>query len=157
MSRKVLVLGSGGREHCVAWTLAKSPQVAKVYVWPGNAGCAGGKLETVESKEAVPVVAKRLGVDLVFVGPEGPLVEGVADALNAAGVPCFGPTRMAAQLEWSKAFSKDFFTRHALPTARYKTFRKFDEVRLCVPPHRAHFPRSCRPAHTSGRCRTRWC
>jgi len=122
----VLVMGGGAREHALAVHLAKSVLVGDVVVWPGNAGCTGGKLRRLDSKEPPAKVAKDLGTSLVVIGPEGPLVEGVADQLQAAGVPCFGPTRAAARLEWSKAFSKDFFTRHSLPTARYHTFTDFE-------------------------------
>ena len=139
----VLVIGSGGRECAAARTLASSPLVARVWVTPGNAGTrgdgggdggadAGDKVRNVDApglKQDVDgwVAAARLTkADLVFVGPEAPLVEGVADALAGAGFKCFGPTRAAAKLEASKAFSKAFFDRYALPTARYKVFTEFE-------------------------------
>eukprot|EP00639_Heterosigma_akashiwo_P021979 CAMPEP_0206410094 /NCGR_PEP_ID=MMETSP0294-20121207/32359_1 /ASSEMBLY_ACC=CAM_ASM_000327 /TAXON_ID=39354 /ORGANISM="Heterosigma akashiwo, Strain CCMP2393" /LENGTH=1090 /DNA_ID=CAMNT_0053870317 /DNA_START=136 /DNA_END=3409 /DNA_ORIENTATION=+ len=126
---KVLVVGSGGREHAIALKMAESPQVERVYVGPGNGGTAGGhwKLENVPSlgAEDVPgVVAfcRENDIALVAVGPEAPLVIGMVDALQAAGVPAFGPTEAAAQLEASKAFSKDFMTKCGVRTAEYRNF-----------------------------------
>src|SRR5690348_11867028 len=124
---KVLVIGGGGREHALAWKLAQSPQVEKVFVAPGNAGTAHEK-----KCENVRIAADDLshlldfalgqGVDLTVVGPEQPLVLGIVDAFTQAGLKCFGPSRMAAQLEGSKAFTKDFLRRHHIPTADYMTF-----------------------------------
>jgi phosphoribosylamine---glycine ligase len=128
---KVLVIGSGGREHALAWKVAQSPRVSQVYVAPGNAGTA---LEPRTRNVAIPsddvaallrfAVAER--IDLTIVGPEGPLVLGVCDEFASAGLRCFGPSRLAARLEGSKAFSKDFLRRHGIPTAAYATFTRDD-------------------------------
>ena len=130
---KVLVIGSGGREHALAWKLAQSQQVEKVYVAPGNAGTAHEKkCENVRIKAddlgSLLNFALGQGVDLTVVGPEQPLVLGIVDVFTQAGLKCFGPTRMAAQLEGSKAFSKDFLARHHIPTAAYRTFTREDEA-----------------------------
>ncbi|EKE75644.1 phosphoribosylamine--glycine ligase [Gallaecimonas xiamenensis] len=122
---KVLVIGGGGREHALAWKAAQSPQVELVYVAPGNAGTAlEPKLKNVAvaGNAALVQFAKDNDVALTIVGPEAPLVEGVVDAFRAEGLAIFGPTAKAAQLEGSKAFSKDFLARHAIPTAQYRTF-----------------------------------
>ena len=124
---KILIIGGGGREHALAWKIAQSPRVEKVFVAPGNAGTAR------ESKcENVAVQAEDVGgllkfaqgnkIDLTIVGPEIPLVLGVVDRFKAAGLRCFGPTKAAAQLEGSKAFAKDFLARHKIPTAAYGNF-----------------------------------
>ena len=126
---KVLILGSGGREHALAWKVAQSPRVTQVFVAPGNAGT---RLEPKTTNVAlaaddVPALvefATRERVDLTIVGPEGPLVIGVCDAFAAAGLRCFGPSRLAARLEGSKAFTKDFLQRHGIPTAAYATFTR---------------------------------
>ena len=124
---KVLVIGGGGREHALAWKLAQSPQVDKVYVAPGNAGTAREKkCENVRipatDVHALLEFALGQGVGLTVVGPEQPLVLGVVDSFTQAGLKCFGPTRHAAQLEGSKVFSKDFLKRHHIPTAEYQSF-----------------------------------
>jgi phosphoribosylamine--glycine ligase len=126
---KVLIIGSGGREHALAWKCAQSPRVAEVLVAPGNAGTAR---EPRTHNVAVPAediagltaLAQRERVDLTIVGPEGPLVMGVVDAFEAAGLRCFGPRRAPAQLEGSKAFAKEFLRRHGIPTAGYATFTR---------------------------------
>jgi phosphoribosylamine--glycine ligase len=123
----VLVIGSGGREHALAWKLAQSPRVARVFVAPGNGGTATeAKCENVgvpaEDVEGLLAFARARGVGLTVVGPEVPLAKGVVDAFRAAGLRCFGPTRVAAQLEGSKAFAKDFLARHRIPTAAYGVF-----------------------------------
>jgi len=128
---KVLVIGSGGREHALAWKAAQSPDVEKVYVAPGNAGTAReAKLENVaigvEDVEALVKFAQENGIDLTIVGPEAPLVIGVVDAFEAAGLRCFGPSKGAAQLEGSKAFTKDFLARHNIPTADYQNFTEIE-------------------------------
>ena len=126
---KVLIIGSGGREHALAWKVAQSPRVTEVQVAPGNAGTA------LEPRvRNVPVAAEDVEgllrhalaekIDLTIVGPEGPLVLGVVDAFGAAGLRCYGPSRNAAQLEGSKAFTKDFLARHGIPTAAYGTFTR---------------------------------
>ena len=124
---KVLIIGSGGREHALAWKAAQSHRVEQVYVAPGNAGTASEpKLENisigVEDIETLVDFAHKNDIDLTIVGPEAPLVIGLVDAFNAAGLRCFGPTKNAAQLEGSKAFTKDFLARHNIPTADYQNF-----------------------------------
>ena len=128
---KVLVIGSGGREHALAWKVAQSERVEQVFVAPGNAGTAREpKLENVaigvEDIPAQVAFARDQGVDLTIVGPEAPLVLGVVDAFREAGLRCFGPTRAAAELEGSKAFTKDFLQRHTIPTAAYANFTEIE-------------------------------
>ena len=126
----VLVIGGGGREHALAWGLARSPQVERVWVAPGNGGTHEGKLRSVDlavdATEALVQFALAEAVRLVVVGPEGPLAAGLADTLRAAGIACFGPSAGAARLEASKAFSKAFMQRHGLPTAPFGTFTAAD-------------------------------
>lgn len=122
---KLLVIGSGGREHALAWKLSQSPRVQKVYVAPGNGGTAAEPdAENVPLSAVDELVhfAKNEGVYLTVVGPEAPLAAGVVDAFREAGLRIFGPTRAAAQLESSKDFAKRFMARHGIPTARYATF-----------------------------------
>jgi phosphoribosylamine--glycine ligase len=122
---KLLVIGSGGREHALAWKLASSPRVQKVFVAPGNGGTATENgVENVPLSETRELIdfCRREHVQLTVVGPEAPLAEGVVDAFRGAGLKIFGPTRAAAQLESSKDFAKRFMVRHRLPTARHKTF-----------------------------------
>ena len=124
---QVLVIGGGGREHALAWKLAASPRVERVYVAPGNAGTA---LEpgienldiAVDDFAALLDFAQRAPVDLTVVGPEAPLAAGVVDAFEARGLRCFGPSRLAAELEGSKAFAKDFMARHEIPSAAHRHF-----------------------------------
>ena len=122
---KVLVVGGGGREHALAWKLAQSPKVQQVYVAPGNGGTARDKLLTnVPVTDVVQLRewAQANQIGLTVVGPEAPLAAGVVDEFRAHGLRIFGPTRAAAQLESSKAFSKAFMQRHAIPTAEFETF-----------------------------------
>jgi phosphoribosylamine--glycine ligase len=122
---KILVIGSGGREHALAWKLAKSPRVSRVLVAPGNAGTAREEgLQNVAATAVADLVklAKDEGVGLTVVGPEAPLAAGVVDAFRAEGLAIFGPTKAAAQLESSKDFAKRFMARHGIPTAHYATF-----------------------------------
>ena len=122
---KVLVVGSGGREHALAWKLAQSPKVSQVYVAPGNGGTAREEgLINVPITEIPTLLefAKRKGVRLTVVGPEAPLAAGIVDAFRAAGMKIFGPTQAAAQLESSKDFAKHFMARHNIPTAAFGTF-----------------------------------
>ena len=122
---KVLVIGGGGREHALAWKLAASPRVQKVFVAPGNGGTARDvRLHNVPITDlrALADFAQGERIALTVVGPEAPLAAGVVDAFRARGLRIFGPTRAAAQLESSKAFAKDFMQRHAIPTALYATF-----------------------------------
>jgi phosphoribosylamine--glycine ligase/phosphoribosylformylglycinamidine cyclo-ligase len=133
----VLVIGSGGREMAQALALANSEKVEKVICAPGNGGTAGlAKVSNIDIKDsdigALVEFATEQGIGLVAVGPEAPLVAGVADAMAAAGIPCFGPTKAAAQLENSKAWMKEFFKRHSLPTARYETFTDFELAKAFV-------------------------
>ena len=127
----VLVIGSGGREHALAWKAAQSTQVEKVFVAPGNAGTTSeSKLENVAiAVDEIPKLvtfAKENNVELTIVGPEQPLVDGVVDAFQAEGLMCFGPSAKAAQLEGSKAFTKDFLERHNIPTAAYANFTEIE-------------------------------
>ncbi|CZF83321.1 phosphoribosylamine--glycine ligase [Grimontia marina] len=127
----VLVIGSGGREHALAWKVAQSAKVETVFVAPGNAGTAlEPKLENVaigvEDIVALVAFAQDKNIGLTIVGPEAPLVIGVVDAFREAGLPIFGPTEAAAQLEGSKAFTKDFLARHQIPTAEYQNFTEIE-------------------------------
>ena len=129
----VLIIGGGGREHALAWKAAQSPTVNKVYVAPGNAGTAlEAKVENVNidvlALDELVSFAKGNDIYLTIVGPEAPLVEGVVDAFRAEGLKCFGPTKGAAQLEGSKAFTKDFLARHNIPTAAYGNFTEIDKA-----------------------------
>ncbi|MCW7539288.1 phosphoribosylamine--glycine ligase [Aquabacterium sp. A7-Y] len=122
---KVLVIGSGGREHALAWKLAQSPKVQKVYVAPGNGGTAlDQRLHNVAitDPQALADFAEAEKIGVTVVGPEAPLAAGVVDLFRNRGLRIFGPTRAAAQLESSKAFAKDFMRRHKIPTAAYETF-----------------------------------
>jgi phosphoribosylamine--glycine ligase len=126
---KLLVIGSGGREHAIAWKLAQSPKVQKVFVAPGNGGTARENgLENVALSEVAELVAfaKREGIYLTVVGPEAALAAGVVDAFRDAGMRIFGATRAAAQLESSKDFAKAFMVRHNIPTALHRTFQSAD-------------------------------
>ncbi len=128
---KILIIGSGGREHALAWKCAQSPRVDEVLVAPGNAGTAReDKVRNVDVSaddiEALARLAQTEGLHLTIVGPEAPLVAGIVDRFNALGLPCFGPTAAAAQLEGSKAFTKDFLARHAIPTAAYGNFSELE-------------------------------
>ena len=130
-SRTILVVGSGGREHALAWKLAQSPQVGQIWVAPGNGGTAGdGVIRNVaiaaEDGPALLAFAQSHGVDLTVVGPEAPLAAGVVDLFQAAGQRIFGPTQAAAQLESSKAFAKDFMWETGIPTAGYVILDDYD-------------------------------
>ena len=122
---KILVIGSGGREHALAWRLALSPRVHRVFVAPGNGGTAAApELENVpySSHEELADFVVGEGIALTVVGPEAPLAAGVVDVFRARGLKIFGPTQAAAQLESSKDYAKSFMVRHRIPTARYQTF-----------------------------------
>ena len=124
---KVLVVGGGGREHALAWAFARSAKVQTVLVAPGNPGTAaeGGKIRNIDvdaNIDALADCAEREAVDLTVVGPEAPLVAGIRDAFDARQLPCFGPSKAAAQLEGSKSFAKRFMVRHSIPTAASATF-----------------------------------
>lgn len=134
---KVLIIGSGGREHALAWKAAQSPNVTDVFVAPGNAGTLSeAKVQNVaigvEDIEALVSFAKTNQVGLTIVGPEAPLVIGVVDAFQAEGLKIFGPTKGAAQLEGSKAFTKDFLARHNIPTAAYANFTDIEAAKNYV-------------------------
>ncbi|ELD3371647.1 phosphoribosylamine--glycine ligase [Vibrio cholerae] len=128
---QVLIIGSGGREHALAWKVAQNPQVDTIYVAPGNSGTAlEHKVQNVNigitDIPALVAFAQDKAIELTIVGPEAPLVIGVVDAFRAAGLPIFGPTQGAAQLEGSKAFTKDFLARHNIPTAAYANFTEIE-------------------------------
>jgi phosphoribosylamine---glycine ligase len=128
---KILIVGGGGREHALAWKCAQSPRVDHVFVAPGNAGTA---LEpntsnvdiAADDSDGLVKFAEKENIDLTVIGPEGPLVAGIVDRFTAANRPCFGPTRAAARLEGSKAFTKEFLKRYRIPTASYATFTAAD-------------------------------
>jgi phosphoribosylamine--glycine ligase len=128
---KVLIVGGGGREHALAWAAAKSPDVEKVFVAPGNAGTAmepGCENVAISAGDIEGLIgfAREQGIELTIAGPEDPLVNGIVDRFHEAGLKCFGPRAAAAQLEGSKAFAKDFMARHGIPTAAYGTFSEID-------------------------------
>lgn len=128
---KVLVIGNGGREHALAWKAAQSPQVDEVFVAPGNAGTYHEPMLSnidisVTDISALVDFVKQNNIELTIVGPEAPLVEGVVDTFNQHNLPIFGPTQGAAQLEGSKAFTKDFLARHNIPTAAYENFTEIE-------------------------------
>ena len=127
----VLIIGAGGREHALGWKAAQNPNVETVFIAPGNAGTAlEPKLKNVnidvESISELVAFAQEKQIELTIVGPEGPLVIGVVDAFREAGLPIFGPTKAAAQLEGSKAFTKDFLARHGIPTGYYANFTEIE-------------------------------
>ncbi len=122
---KVLVVGGGGREHALCWKISQSPRVSELYCAPGNGGI--GRIANIveigaEDIEGLLRFAKDRGIDLTVVGPEAPLVQGIVDAFEAEGLRIFGPRGAAAEIEGSKAFAKDFMSRHGIPTAPYRTF-----------------------------------
>ncbi|HNT77464.1 MAG TPA: phosphoribosylamine--glycine ligase, partial [Anaerolineae bacterium] len=127
---RILVIGSGGREHALAWKLAQSPQVTDVFVAPGNGGTVGGKLLPVaiaaDDSFALIEFAQKHTVDLAVVGPEAPLVAGLVDAFQVAGVPAFGPSAAAAQLEGSKVFAKRVMMEEGIPTAPGAAFTNYE-------------------------------
>jgi len=132
---KVLVIGSGGREHALAWKLSQSPKIQRVYVAPGNGGTRLDEhLVTVDITEldALAEFAINEKIALTVVGPEAPLAAGVVDVFRARGLRIFGPTQAAAQLESSKAFAKDFMQRHNIPTALYETFSDAQAAHACI-------------------------
>ncbi len=130
---KVLVVGGGGREHALAWKLASSDSVERVYVAPGNAGTAreaGVENVAIAADAIEELVSFASGnlIDLTVIGPEAPLVAGIVDRFRAAGLACFGPDRSGARLEGSKAFTKEFLARHRIPTAAYAAFEDVDQA-----------------------------
>lgn len=134
---RILVVGNGGREHALAWKLAQSPQVDIVHVAPGNGGTDASASElnisnfniAVDDFTGLVAHAKQHGINLVVPGPEAPLVAGIQSYFQAVGIRCFGPSKAAARMEGSKAFSKDFMQRHAIPTAAYRSFARYEAAR----------------------------
>ena len=136
----ILIIGSGGREHALAWKLAQSPKVTQIYVAPGNAGTAQLKKTqniTQQDNAALVKFAQNNDIELTVVGPEAPLAKGVVDLFRDAGLAIFGPTQAAAQLESSKAFAKSFMARHHIPTAAYGTFTDASEAHDYINTHGA--------------------
>lgn len=132
---KVLLIGSGGREHALAWKLAQSPLLTKLFVAPGNPGIAEhGELISLDVDDHAAVVnhCRDAGIDLVVVGPEAPLVAGLADRLREQGIAVFGPSAAAAQLEGSKGFTKDLCARYNVPTGAYRRFTEADSAKAYV-------------------------
>lgn len=128
---KVLVVGSGGREHTIAWKVAQSPKLNQLYIAPGNAGTAflGENVDiSATDIDELKEFVKETSVDLTIVGPEQPLVNGIVDAFQNDNLPVFGPRQNAAHLEGSKAFAKDFMARHSIPTAEYRTFENYQSA-----------------------------
>lgn len=131
---QILLIGSGGREHALAWKLSRSPRVQRILVVPGNGGTATcPKTENISSISAddftgLADLAKSAGINLVVPGPEAPLVDGIESFFKKAGLPCFGPSKEAARLEGSKSYSKDFMSRYGIPTAAYQNFSDYDEA-----------------------------
>lgn len=128
---KVLVIGNGGREHALCWKIAQSPWAEEIYCAPGNGGTAvTGGVHNVEIAPldfpAIIDFSSQESIDLIVVGPDNPLAEGIVDALEGAGLRVFGPSRQAARLEWSKAYAKDFMASHGIPTARYAVCRSLE-------------------------------
>ncbi len=139
---KILVIGGGGREHALAWKLAQSKRVSEVIVAPGNAGTAHEPRMrnvdvAVDDIDGLLGLAQKEAIDLTVVGPEIPLVLGVVDRFRAAGLACFGPRRVAAQLEGSKAYAKEFLVRHNIPTARHAVFTELPPALAYVRKHGA--------------------
>lgn len=136
MGDRVLLIGSGGREHALAWKLAQSNHVSRIFVAPGNAGTeAIAKVTNIPSSELnstqhenVITFCKENQIDFVVVGPEAPLANGISDSLQKADIMCFGPSKEAARIESSKSFAKDFMKRRDIPTARFENFTNFDKA-----------------------------
>ena len=138
---KVLLVGSGGREHVLAWKIKKSPLLTELYCAPGNAGIAAvAQCVDIKAEDVQGLLrfAREKAIDLTIVGPEAPLVAGIVDAFETAGLKIFGPTRIAAQLEGSKVFAKEFMLRRNIPTATFMTFDRIDDARAFL--NNAQFP-----------------
>ena len=130
---RVLILGSGGREHALAWKIAQSPKVNKIYCAPGNAGTASVAENIDISPDNIQALlnfALIKGIGLTVVGPEQPLVKGIADSFEESGLRVFGPSQKAAEIEGSKVFCKDLMKKYGIPTARYESFNSLDQVKL---------------------------
>ncbi|WP_025770962.1 phosphoribosylamine--glycine ligase [Thioalkalivibrio sp. HK1] len=141
-ARTLLVIGGGGREHALVWSLARSPEVSRVLVAPGNAGTSNEpKVENLpiadHDIEALALIAKERKVDLTVVGPETPLVAGIVDHFSAQGLRIFGPSAAAARLEGSKSFAKDFLARHRIPTAAHGVFTRIEDAKAYIEKRRA--------------------
>ena len=137
---KILIIGGGGREHALAWKAAQSPLVTRIYIAPGNAGTAHEpRMQNIPiAADNIPALMEFAGgneIELTIVGPEGPLVAGIVDSFAAAGLRCFGPRKDAAQLEGSKAYTKEFLARHNIPTAAYATFSDADAAIAFIKQH----------------------
>lgn len=140
MSHRVLVIGSGGREHAICWKLSQSPKVAQIYALPGSHGiqlvekCRNLDAKTLDPKdfEAIAKWSKENQIALVVVGPEDPLALGLGDVLQSAGIPCFGPGKQGAQIEADKKWAKDFMLRHGIPTARYESFTDTEKAKAFI-------------------------
>lgn len=137
MYDKVLVIGSGGREHVIVWKLSQSPRIQTIYVAPGNAGTSTESKAVnvdldVKSNKAVVDWCRDNGIALVVVGPEEYLCRGLADDLEKFGVKCFGPSAKAAEIEASKAFSKDFMVKYGIPTAQYQNFQNAESAKTYI-------------------------
>jgi phosphoribosylamine--glycine ligase/phosphoribosylformylglycinamidine cyclo-ligase len=132
---RILLIGNGGREHALAWKLSQSPRVESILVVPGNGGTSScPKVSNVDQVKAddypsLVVLAQKHNVNLLVPGPEAPLVDGIESYFRAVGIPCFGPSKLAARMEGSKTFSKDFMKRHNIPTAAYENFSDYDKAR----------------------------
>jgi phosphoribosylamine--glycine ligase/phosphoribosylformylglycinamidine cyclo-ligase len=132
---RILLVGNGGREHALAWKLSQSPLVEIIFAVPGNGGTATNpkvcNLSSVKADDYPGLVqlAKKNAVNLVVPGPEAPLVDGIEGYFRHAGIRCYGPSKLAARMEGSKTFSKDFMKRHNIPTAAYENFSNYEEAR----------------------------
>ena len=138
----ILLVGSGGREHALAWKIAQSPLKRRLVIAPGNPGMEGlGEMRPVKADDAegLAALAQEIHADLVVVGPEAALAAGLADRLTALHIPCFGPTAKAAQLETSKAFSKDFLQRHGIPTAGYGVYEDVASAKAALDAYAAPY------------------
>ncbi|MDD6373801.1 MAG: phosphoribosylamine--glycine ligase [Bifidobacteriaceae bacterium] len=136
MGLKVLVIGSGAREHAIAHTLLKGDSVDQVFVAPGNPGMASDGITIVQlsqhNQAALIEFAQSNGIDYAFIGPEAPLIDGIVDAFEQAGIKTFGPSKQAAQIEGSKTFAKELMLRHGIPTARYQSFTNLEDAKAYV-------------------------
>ena len=139
---RVLLVGSGGREHAMAWMFRRSPSVTRLLWAPGNGAAASDEILAVKADDVARLVhaAEKERVDLVAVGPEGPLADGIWDALNAKGIPCFGPSQAAARLESSKAFCKHFCRDHAIPTSDFTVWNSLPEAKAYLESYTGPYP-----------------